>query len=75
MIISPITKKSYIMDNDSCVFISNMKQSYLYLKNGAQEDLLDILFNGTKNNCLVFVFRISELVQHLYDLWNKHELN
>ena len=38
------------------LIIIYLKQSYLYLKNGAQEDLLDILFNGTKNNCLVFVF-------------------
>ena len=48
---------------------------FKYLCNGAEDDLVDILYANTKNNCLVFVFRKSDNIKHLYELWNKHELN
>jgi hypothetical protein len=55
-----------------CQFISNMKQAYLYLRNGAK--LVDILYFNTKNDSLVFVFIKDEHLKRLYDLWNNHEL-
>ena len=54
------------------VYLSNLRQSYLYLRNGAK--LVDILYCNTKNDSLVFVFEKNEHVRKLYELWNKHEL-
>ena len=53
-------------------YISNIRQSFLYLRNGAK--LVDILYFNTKNDSIVFVFEKSEHLRHLYDAWNKHEL-
>ena len=53
-------------------YISNLRQSYLYLRNGAR--LVDILYFDTKNDSLVFVFEKSAHLKRLYELWNKHEL-
>lgn len=52
-------------------YISNMRQAQLYMRNGAR--LLDILYDNTKNDALVFVFRRSE-TKELYKKWNNHEL-
>lgn len=57
---------------DSVAYIANMKQSYLYLRNGAR--LLDILYSDTKADALVFVFEKSENLRELYKKWNNHEL-
>ena len=54
-------------------YILNMKQVYLYMRNGAK--LLDILYSDTKANALVFVFEKNEQLKKLYELWNQHELN
>lgn len=67
---SNITGKIYSPGNDT-VYISNMRQAQLYLRNGAQ--LLDILYDNTKNDALVFVFSRSE-TKFLYEKWNAHEL-
>lgn len=56
----------------NCHFISNMKQAYLYLRNGAK--LLDILYFNTKNDSLVFVFEKNAHTKILYEKWNQHEL-
>lgn len=53
-------------------YVGNMKQAYLYLRNGAK--LLDILYFNTKNDSLVFVFEKSEHLKRLYEAWNNHEL-
>ena len=53
-------------------YISNIRQSFLYLRNGAK--LVDILYFNTKNDSLVFVFEKSEHLRHSYDAWNQHEL-
>lgn len=74
MIYSRITNKYYDPNNSASVYIVNMRQAFLYLKNGAQDDLMDILYNDTKNDCLVFVFRKSKRVKQLYEMWNNHEL-
>lgn len=57
---------------DSVAYIANMKQSYLYLRNGA--NLLDILYFNTKADSLVFVFEKNESLRELYKKWNNHEL-
>lgn len=57
---------------DSVAYIANMKQSYLYLRNGA--NLLDILYFNTKADSLVFVFEKNEGLRELYKKWNNHEL-
>jgi len=74
MVYSKLLNRSYDPSNNSVVYISNMVQCHRYLQNGAQEDLVDILFEETKNNCLVFVFRKSPLVQELYQRWQNHDL-
>ena len=71
---SRLLNKHYDPSNSSVVYISNMVQCHRYLQNGAQEDLVDILFEETKNNCLVFVFRKSPLIQELYQRWQNHDL-
>lgn len=57
---------------DSVAYIANMKQSYLYLRNGA--NLLDILYFNTKADSLVFVFEKNDNLRELYKKWNNHEL-
>ena len=70
MVKSNITYKTY--DQGQACYISNMRQAYLYLRNGA--NLLDILYESTKSDMLVFVFERNEKLRELYELWNKHEL-
>lgn len=69
-ITSKVTGNSYFPGKDT-VYISNMRQSQLYMRNGAQ--LLDILYDNTRNDALVFVFSRSE-TRELYEKWNNHEL-
>lgn len=57
---------------DSVAYIANMKQSYLYLRNGA--NLLDILYFNTKADSLVFVFEKNDDLRELYKKWNNHKL-
>ena len=74
MVKSTITGKEYNPDNSSVIYVVNVVQAYKYLQNGASEDLVDILYTNTKNDCLVFVFRKSSSIKKLYELWNNHEL-
>lgn len=67
---SHITGKKYTPGSDT-VYITNMRQAQLYMRHGAQ--LIDILYDNTKNDALVFVFKRSE-TKELYEKWNKHEL-
>lgn len=67
---SRITGKQYFPGNDT-VYLTNIRQAQLYMRNGAQ--LLDILYDNTKNDALVFVFSRSE-TRELYEKWNNHEL-
>lgn len=69
-IVSKITGKTY-SPGINVVYLSNMKQAQLYMRNGAE--LLDILYYNTKNDALVFVFSKSE-TRELYEKWNAHEL-
>ena len=72
---SRILGKVYDPDNESVVYLSNMLQCARYMKNGAAEDLVDILYDGTKNDSLVFVFRKTPLIRDLYQKWQAHELD
>lgn len=70
MVKSNITYKTY--DPSHAVYISNMKQACLYLRNNA--NLLDILYERTKSDMLVFVFERNDLLRHLYEKWNNRQL-
>lgn len=62
-------------DDDNVVYVANMLQCAKYMKNGAYEDLVDILYDGVKReDTLVFVFRKTSRIKELYKKWNNHEL-
>lgn len=64
-------------DSDKVAYITNFQQVYKYL-NAAEEvadSLVDILYSGTRKDCLVFVFEKTPLIQELYRKWQAHELN
>lgn len=76
MVYSKLLSKYYDPSNQSVVYISNMLQVARYLKNGANTDLVDILYDNVKrDDSLVFVFRKTPLIQELYRKWQNHELN
>ena len=63
-------------DSDKVAYITNFQQVYKYL-NASEEaicDLVDILYSGTRKDCLVFVFNKSPLIQDLYKRWQNHDL-
>ena len=72
---SKLLNKYY--DSDRVAYITNFQQVYKYLN--ASEDvadnLVDILYSGTRKDCLVFVFEKTPLIQELYRKWQAHELN
>lgn len=74
MAYSSLLHKHYNPSNGSVVYICNMIQCYKYLQNGAENDLVDILYTDTKKDCLVFVFNKSPLINELYKKWQSHEL-
>lgn len=62
-------------DSNNVVYITSMLQCQRYLNNGATEDLVDILYSGTKrDDTLVFVFKKTPLIKELYKKWQAHEL-
>ncbi len=70
---SPITGIEY--EEVECAFITNPYQALLYLKNGASCDLCDVLWSSERRpDCLVFVFKKTELIKRLYAEWNTHKL-
>ena len=71
---SLITHKDYNPDNSSSVYIANMVQAKKYLQELGTEYLMDILFENTKNDCLVFVFKKCPEIQEAYQKWQNHEL-
>lgn len=74
MAYSRILNKHYDPSNGSVLYLSNMQQVYKYLNAGAEVDLVDILYTDTKKDCLVFVFKKTQLVADLYAKWQNHEL-
>lgn len=77
MAYSKLLNKWYDSDNKNVLYISNTCQVYKYLN--ADEEvsncLLDILYTGTRKDCLVFVFKKTPLMQELYQKWKNHELD
>lgn len=61
---------------DKVVYVVNMLQAARYMRNGAEEFLVDILCDKAKKaDTLVFVFEKTPVIQELYRKWNAHELN
>ena len=74
MAYSKLLNKQYDPSNNSVIYLTNMVQCYKYLQNGAESELVDILYTDTKKDCLVFVFKKSPLINELYKKWQDHEL-
>lgn len=72
---SKLLNKYY--DSESAIYICNFQQVYKYLNASEEvaENLVDILYSGTRKDCLVFVFKKTPLMQDLYKKWQAHELN
>lgn len=71
---STLLKKFY--DDDNVVYLTNMIQVARYMKAGAVEDFVDLLYFGTnREDTLVFVFNKTPLIKELYRKWQAHELN
>lgn len=63
-------------NDDEVVYVANMLQCARYMKNGAAEDLVDILYDGVKReDTLVFVFQKTQRIKDLYRKWQNHKLN
>ena len=64
-------------DPDSAIYISNFQQVYRYLNASEEvvENLVDILYEGTRKDCLVFVFKKTPIMKELYLKWQAHELH
>lgn len=71
---SKLLNKYY--DSDNAIYITNFQQVYKYLNASDEvaENLVDILYSGTRKDCLVFVFRRTPIMQELYKKWQAHEL-
>ena len=68
---SLVTGKTY--NTEEVRYIPNMLQNYKYLNsNRAHDDLVDIIAGG--NNKIVFVWKKSEVMDELYDLWCNKQL-
>ena len=73
---SKILNKYYDADDGNVVYVTNMLQAQKYLKNDAVDDLVDILYTGTRrDDSLVFVFKKTPRIKELYKMWQAHELN
>lgn len=75
MVKSEITGKMYNPDNSSSLYISNIQQVYKFLRNGAADLLVDLLYTNTKNDCIVYVFKKCPRLCDLLTKWNNHELS
>ena len=64
-------------DPDKVLYLTNFQQVYRYLNASEEvaENLVDILYSGTRKDCLVFVFNKTPIMQELYRKWQSHELN
>lgn len=52
---------------EKCVYITCIPQVQFYMQREAE--LLDILYNSTKTNQLVFIFEKNTLTKKLYEEW------
>ena len=60
---------------DAVVVNADSMQVYKYLNASEEvaENLVDILYSGTRKDCLVFVFKKTPLMKELYRKWNAHK--
>jgi hypothetical protein len=73
---STLLNKYYDPDSNNVVYVANPLQAARFLNNGGAEDLVDILYSGTKRpDTLVFVFQKTPFIKELYKKWKNHELN
>ena len=74
---SKILNKYYDSDSGNVIYLTNLEQVYKYLNASEEvaENLVDILYSGTRKDCLVFVFKKTPIMKELYRKWNAHELN
>lgn len=72
---SRVLNKYY--DSDKVIYLTNFKQVYQYLNASDEviDNLVDILYSGTRKDCLVFVFNKTPIMQELYKKWQAHDLN
>lgn len=68
---SVITGKIY--DSANVWYVANIHQIDAYNSNGAEDQVLDILYNGRLNK-FIFVYPKNEFMNLLYDKWCKREL-
>jgi hypothetical protein len=76
LVYSKILNKYYDSDKGNLIYMTNFEQVYKYL-NASDEvasNLVDILYAGTRKDCLTFVFKKTPLMRELYRKWNAHEL-
>lgn len=72
---SKLLNKYY--DSNNVIYMTNLQQIYKYLNasEDVSENLVDILYSGTRKDCLVFVFNKAPIMKELYRKWNAHELD
>ena len=64
---SKLLNRYYDPNANQVAYITNPLQAARYLRNGAAEDLVDILYSGTKRpDTIVFVFQKTPLIKELY---------
>lgn len=70
---SKLTRRKY--NPEDVIYIGNWQQFIAYMANGADEHLVDVYYDGTKErNKMVFVFEKTDRTRELYRLWNLHLL-
>lgn len=76
MAYSKLLSKFYDPSNGSVLYLSNLQQVYKMLNadDRVSDLLVDILYQNTKKDCLVFVFKKDPLMSELYEKWKSHEL-
>lgn len=76
MAYSKLLNKHYDPSNDKSLYLTNLQQVYKFLNadERVSELLVDILYTGTKKDCLVFVFKKDPLMSELYRKWQDHKL-
>ena len=71
--VSKVTGRAY--HPDSAIYIANLRQAGAYMNNGGEQEVLDILYDPSKEfNKFIFVFEKNAVTRALYDKWNAHEL-
>jgi hypothetical protein len=63
---SRITGKFY--DPDNVWYVANMAQIVSYNENGAESEVLDVIYNGRMKK-FIFVYPKNEFMKLLYDKW------